>query len=92
MLSGAVSVLGSTSEIDYKSERTIGESLALEGFRRYGMPVKDRALQEYVNLVGNAVARNSARPNIPYNFVVVTVRSKTLSAVRGASSLSVRAF
>jgi beta-barrel assembly-enhancing protease len=71
MLSGAVSVLGSTSEIDYKSERTIGESLALEGFRRYGLPVKDRALQEYVNLVGNAVARNSDRPNIPYNFVVV---------------------
>ena len=71
MLSGAVSLLGSASEIDYKSERTIGESLALEGFHRYGMPVKDRALQEYVNLVGNAVARNSGRPNIPYNFVVV---------------------
>ena len=71
MLSGAVSVLGSTSEIDYKSERTIGESLALEGFRRYGLPVKDKALQEYVSLVGNAVARNSDRPNIPYNFVVV---------------------
>ena len=71
MLSGAVSVLGSTSEMDYKSERTIGESLALEGFRRYGLPVKDKGLQEYVNLVGNAVARNSDRPNIPYNFVVV---------------------
>ncbi|MBT3259845.1 MAG: M48 family metalloprotease [Deltaproteobacteria bacterium] len=71
MLSGAVSLLGSASEIDYKSERTIGESLALEGFRRYGMPVKDKTLQEYVNLVGNAVARNSGRPNIPYNFVVV---------------------
>ena len=71
MLSGAVSLLGSASEIDYKSERTIGESLALEGFRRYGMPVKDETLQEYVNLVGNAVARNSGRPNIPYNFVVV---------------------
>ena len=71
MLSGAVSILGSTSEMDYKSERTIGESLALEGFRRYGLPVKDKALQEYVNLVGNAVARNSDRPNIPYNFVVV---------------------
>ncbi len=71
ILSGAVSVLGSTSEMDYKSERTIGESLALEGFRRYGLPVKDKALQEYVNLVGNAVARNSDRPNIPYNFVVV---------------------
>ena len=71
MLSGAVSVLGSASEIDYKSERTIGESLALEGFRRYGLPVKDKALQEYVNLVGNAVAKNSDRPNIPYSFVVV---------------------
>lgn len=71
MLSGAVSLLGSASEIDYKSERTIGESLALEGFRRYGLPVKDKALQEYVNLLGNAVARNSGRPNIPYNFVVV---------------------
>jgi beta-barrel assembly-enhancing protease len=71
MLSGAVSILGSTSEMDYKSERTIGESLALEGFRRYGLPVKDKKLQEYVNLVGNAVARNSDRPDIPYNFVVV---------------------
>ena len=71
MLSGAVSILGSTSEMDYKSERTIGESLALEGFRRYGLPVKDKGLQEYVNLVGNAVAKNSDRPNIPYNFVVV---------------------
>ena len=71
MLSGAVSILGATSEMDYQSERTIGESLALEGFRRYGLPVKDKPLQEYVNLVGNAVARNSDRPNIPYNFVVV---------------------
>jgi predicted Zn-dependent protease len=71
ILSGAVSLLGSASEIDYNSERTIGESLALEGFRRYGLPVKDKGLQEYVNLVGTAVARNSDRPNIPYNFVVV---------------------
>jgi predicted Zn-dependent protease len=71
MLSGAVSILGSTSEMDYKSERTIGESLALEGFRRYGLPVKGKALQKYVNLVGNAVAMNSERPGIPYNFVVV---------------------
>ena len=62
ILTGAVSVLGSTSEIDYKSERTIGESLALEGFRRYGLPVKSDALQMYVNLVGTAVAKNSDRP------------------------------
>jgi predicted Zn-dependent protease len=71
IIQGAVSILGSTSEIDYNSERTIGESLALEGFRRYGLPVKDTKLQKYVNLVGNAVARNSLRPGIPYTFVVV---------------------
>ena len=71
ILQGATSILSSTGEIDYKSERTIGESLALEGFGRYGMPVKNPSLQRYVNLVGMAVARNSIRPEIPYSFVVV---------------------
>ena len=71
ILEGATSILSSTGEIDFKSERTIGESLALEAFRRYGMPVNDPALQKYVNLVGLAVARNSLRPGIPYVFVVV---------------------
>ncbi|MBW2609122.1 MAG: M48 family metalloprotease [Deltaproteobacteria bacterium] len=71
LLQGIGTLLGSTQEIDYESERTIGESLALEGLRRYGMPVNDPVLQKYVNLVGMAVARNSLRPNIPYRFVVV---------------------
>ena len=71
ILQGATSILSSTGEINYKSELTIGESLALEGFGRYGMPVKDPSLQKYVNLVGMAVARNSIRPEIPYYFVVV---------------------
>lgn len=71
LLEGVGSILGSTQELDYASECTIGESLALEGFRRYGLPVKDKALQRYVNLVGSAVARNSLRPEIPYWFVVV---------------------
>ncbi|MDY7038895.1 MAG: M48 family metalloprotease, partial [Thermodesulfobacteriota bacterium] len=68
---GVGALLSSTGEIDYKSERTIGESLALEGFRRYGMPIKDYMLQKYINLVGTAVARNSLRPGIPYRFVAV---------------------
>ena len=71
LLEGVGTLLSSTGEIDYKSERTIGESLALEGFRRYGMPVKNMALQRYINLVGTALARNSRRPSIPYYFVVV---------------------
>ena len=71
LLEGVGSILESTTEIDFESERTIGESLALEGFARYGLPVKDKALQKYVNLVGVAVARNSLRPGLPYVFVVV---------------------
>ena len=71
LLEGVGSILESATEIDFKSERTIGESLALEGFARYGLPVKDKALQKYVNLVGVAVARNSLRPGLPYVFVVV---------------------
>ncbi len=71
ILSGAKSVLQSSQEMDYKSERAIGERLAVEGLRRYGMPVQSQVLQSYVNLVGTSVAMNSPRPNIPYRFVVV---------------------
>ncbi len=71
ILSGAKSVLQSSQEMDYKSERAIGERLAVEGLRRYGMPVQSQVLQSYVNLVGTAVAMNSPRPNIPYRFVVI---------------------
>jgi len=71
MLSGAKNILGSTQQLDYKSERTIGENLAVQGFRRYGMPVDNQPMQHYVNLVGMAVATNSPRPDIPYRFVVV---------------------
>jgi len=68
---GAGKFFSSSNEIDYQSEFSIGESLALEGFRRYGLAVKDKKLQKYVNLVGNAIALNSIRNNIPYYFVVV---------------------
>ncbi|UCF91942.1 MAG: M48 family metalloprotease [Desulfobacterales bacterium] len=71
LFEGAGDVFTSAGEIDYNSELAIGESLALEGFKRYGLPVKDAVLQKYVNLVGNSVARNSLRSDIPYRFVVV---------------------
>lgn len=71
ILSGAQSVLSSSQQMDYKSERAIGERLAVEGLRRYGMPTPKQAMQHYVNLVGLAVAMNSPRTDIPYRFVVV---------------------
>lgn len=71
ILQGVGSLLSASREIDYDTERTIGESLALEGFARYGLPVDNAALQKYVNTVGLAVARNAQRPTLPYRFVVV---------------------
>jgi predicted Zn-dependent protease len=71
LFEGVGAILSSTGEIDYESEMAIGESLALEGFKRYGVPTKDEGLQRYVNLLGNALARNSVRPEILYRFVVI---------------------
>lgn len=70
-LKGASNIAASTKDMDYKSEFAIGESLALEGFKRYGLPIAKDAVNKYVNIVGNAVARNSDRSKIPYYFVVV---------------------
>lgn len=71
----AVEGLGSLAQsakgIDYETEFTIGESLALEGFQRYGLPVEDKKLQDYVNTLGQAVTKNSIRPDINYYFVIV---------------------
>ncbi len=68
---GATDIVGSSVELDYESERVIGKSIALEGFKRYGLPFDDEAVQTYVNLVGQAVARNFKPPERAYNFVAV---------------------
>ena len=70
-LEGLTGIVQSAEGIDYPSEFTIGESLALEGFQRYGLPVKSNDFQTYVDTLGNALAKNSIRPEIPYYFVVV---------------------
>jgi predicted Zn-dependent protease len=71
LVSGVTDVAGSAGPIDAETERTIGESLSLAAFSRYGLPVDDPELQRYVNLVGRAVARNALRPGLPYRFVVI---------------------
>jgi predicted Zn-dependent protease len=83
ILSGATQVISSSKEIDYRTERTIGESLALEGLQRFGTPVKIESLQKYVNLVGTAVATNSKRATIPYQFAVLDSPVQNAFAVPG---------
>ena len=82
-ISGATQLLSSSKEVDYRTERIIGESLALEGLQRFGNPVKSEPLQQYVNLVGNAVAGNSKRATIPYQFAVLDSQVQNAFAVPG---------
>lgn len=83
ILSGATQVLSSAKEMDYPTERTIGESLALESLQRFGKPVGNEALQQYLNLVGNSVAANSRRPTIPYQFAVLDSQVQNAFAAPG---------
>lgn len=71
ILSGTTQVLSSSKEIDYTTERTIGEALSLESMQRFGRPVANESLQQYVNLVGAVVAQSSLRSTIPYYFTVL---------------------
>jgi len=71
LFAGISDVTASMGDIDYETERAMGESLALEGIARYGKPAPSQELQRYVNLVGKAVAEYSDRADIPYQFVVV---------------------
>lgn len=83
ILSGATQLVSSSKEIDYSTERNIGESLALEGLQKFGNPVKYEALQQYVNQVGSAVAANSKRATIPYQFAVLDSPVQNAFAVPG---------
>jgi predicted Zn-dependent protease len=83
ILSGATQVLSSSQEMDYHTEETIGESLALESMQRFGKPVANDKLQEYVNLVGNAVSASSTRSTIPYRFAVLDSQVQNAFAAPG---------
>jgi len=51
--------------------------------QRFGNPVKNETLQLYVNKVGNAVAANSKRATIAYQFAVLDSPVQNAFAVPG---------
>lgn len=83
ILAGAAQVASSSKDIDYSTERNIGESLALEGLQRFGSPVNNEVQQKYVNQVGTAVAVNSKRATIPYQFAILDSPVQNAFAVPG---------
>lgn len=92
ILSGTTQVLSSSKEIDYTTERTIGEALALESMQRFGRPVANESLQQYVNLVGAVVAQSSLRSTIPYYFTVLDTPVQNAFAAPGGMIFISRAL
>jgi predicted Zn-dependent protease len=54
-----------------EEELSIGGSVAIEIASHYGGVVRDEAITRRVNLVGRALARYSARPQLPWRFAVL---------------------
>lgn len=100
---GTEAVLQAALPVTLEQEEAIGEGVALTAFTRVGARKDNEALQRYVNLVGNAVARRSTRPEVTYRFAVIDspevnafagpggyifVTTGALSAMRNESELA----
>ncbi|QPJ66127.1 MAG: M48 family metalloprotease [Candidatus Nitrohelix vancouverensis] len=68
---GGIKAAQSLQPIGLEEEKSIGGSLAIQVFNRFGPRREDPALQRYVSLVGHAIAEVSDRPDIDYYFAVV---------------------
>lgn len=71
ILSGLGTLAGGLLPIGYEEEQSIGQAIALQVVARSGGTLEQPELVRYVNLVGQAVALTSDRPDIPYHFAVL---------------------
>ncbi len=60
-----------SEDISYQVERELGKSIAINVMLQWGVPVKNRSIQSYVNLVGHAVATHSRQSHPNYRFSVL---------------------
>jgi beta-barrel assembly-enhancing protease len=71
ILGGLGTIVGGLLPIGYEEEQSIGKAIALQVIARSGGTLEQPELVRYVNLVGQAVALTSDRPDIPYHFAVL---------------------
>src|SRR5438105_4625147 len=71
ILGGLGTLAGGLMPIGYEEEKSIGEAISLQVVARSGGIIEQPELVRYVNLVGQAVALTSDRPDIPYHFAVL---------------------
>ncbi|MBT3185172.1 MAG: M48 family metalloprotease [Nitrospina sp.] len=83
ILKQSVNTLQALQPIAYKEEKAIGGRLAVEVFSRYGGAYNDPKLLHYINLVGQAVADVSTRPDIDYHFAILNTELPNAFATPG---------
>ncbi len=65
------SKIAKVAGIGPKEESAIGDAVALEIISKYGRLVRDEEVVRRINLVGLALARSSARPDLEWRFAVL---------------------
>ena len=80
---GGSTLVSGLLPIGYEEERSIGAALALQVLARYNGTYDDPSLTRYVNLVGQAVALTSDRPDIDYHFAILNHDSINAFATPG---------
>lgn len=83
IIQGGVGVVQGMQPIGFEEEKTIGGSLALEVFQRYGGMYPSQPLQRYITLVGTPLAEVSNRPEIDYHFAVLNTEDPNAFATPG---------
>ena len=71
ILGGLGTLAAGLLPIGYEEEQSLGQAIALQVVARSGGTLEQPDLVRYVNLVGQAVASTSDRPDIPYHFAVL---------------------
>lgn len=80
---GIAGAAQSLQPIGEEEEKTIGGSLAIQVFNRYGGMHENAGLQRYITLVGRALADVSDRPDLDYHFAVVNSEQPNAFATPG---------
>lgn len=73
----------SLKPIGYEEEKSIGGAVALLAVSRFGGLDPDERAQQYVSIVGTAVAQYSDRAAIPYHFAVLASKEPNAFACPG---------
>lgn len=70
---GLKAITDAFKDMDIKTERELGESIALQCYAsdNFGYPVRSDEVMKYFNIMANVIAQNSDRPLIPYHIAVV---------------------